>query len=68
LCARFDGGTGPLPRVLVGRAEGLLAELIPLQAAPVMLHGDRHHGRLLAATRQLFLAIDPKGVIGAPAS
>jgi len=36
-------------------------------AAPVLLHGDLHHENILAATRQPWLAIDPKGIVGEPA-
>jgi streptomycin 6-kinase len=32
--------------------------------ASVVLHGDLHHFNILAATRQPWLAIDPKGVVG----
>lgn len=63
----FGGGTGPLPARLVEEAETLFAELIPSQAEPVLLHGDLHHGNILAARRRLWLAIDPKGVVGEPA-
>lgn len=67
LRARFDGGSGPLPAGLVAQAEGLFAELLGSMAAPVLLHGDLHHENILAATRQPWLALDPKGVVGEPA-
>ena len=35
-------------------------------APPVVLHGDLHHFNILAAERQPWLAIDPKGVVGEP--
>ena len=63
----FGGETGPLPAALVEEAEALFAELIPSQAEPVLLHGDLHHGNILAARRRPWLAIDPKGVVGEPA-
>ena len=63
----FSGGTGPLPAPLVEQAEALFAELIASQAEPVLLHGDLHHFNILAARRQPWLAIDPKGVVGEPA-
>ena len=63
----FRGGTGPMPLALVEEAEALFAELIPSQAEPVLLHGDLHHFNILAAQRQPWLAIDPKGVVGEPA-
>ena len=34
---------------------------------PILLHGDLHHGNILAAKRQLWLAIDPQGIAGDPA-
>lgn len=62
----FGGGCGPFPADLVDRARGLFAELIPSQAAPVVLHGDLHHFNILADGGG-WRAIDPKGVIGEPA-
>ena len=56
--------SGPLPQDLASRANALLGELLQ-EGDPVLLHGDLHHGNILSATRQPYLAIDPKGVIGA---
>lgn len=67
LRAQFDGGSGPLPGDLVERAERLFAELLASMAEPVLLHGDLHHYNILAAQRQPWLALDPKGVVGEPA-
>jgi streptomycin 6-kinase len=64
---RFRGGTGPLPRDLVDKAEGLFAELLDSSEDPVVLHGDLHQENILNAQRQPWLAIDPKGVVGEPA-
>jgi streptomycin 6-kinase len=64
---RYGGTTGPLPAALVDRAEGLLAELLSSQAAPVVLHGDLHHLNILAAGPDDWRAIDPHGLIGEPA-
>ena len=64
---RFDGGTGPFPSYWIERAEGLFAELLGSMAEPVLLHGDLHHENILAAERQPWLALDPKGVVGEPA-
>jgi streptomycin 6-kinase len=36
-------------------------------AEQVLLHGDLHHENILAAEREPWLAIDPKGVVGEPA-
>jgi streptomycin 6-kinase len=76
LRARFGGGTGPLPPRLVEMAERLFAELLASSAAPrsprpegveVLLHGDLHHWNILAAEREPWLALDPKGLVGEPA-
>ncbi len=64
---RFGGGTGPLPPRLVGTAEALLRDLNGSATETRLLHGDLHHGNILAAGRAPWLAIDPKGVIGEPA-
>jgi len=64
---RFSGGAGPLPVRLVEEAETLFSELIPSITQPVLLHGDLHPGNILAAERQPWLAVDPKGVVGEPA-
>ena len=60
----FDGGFGPFPRSLVEAAESLYAELSRSMDDPVLLHGDLHHYNILAAAREPWLAIDPKGVVG----
>lgn len=75
LRAEFDGGTGPFPKRLVETAAGLFAELLGSMDELVLLHGDLHHYNVLAAEREplrqaqgrLWLAIDPKGVVGEPA-
>ncbi len=61
---RFGGETGPLPIVLVEKAETLFSGLIGSMGDPVLLHGDLHHYNILSATREPWLAIDPKGVVG----
>jgi streptomycin 6-kinase len=63
---RFEDGTGPFPARLVETAERLFTELLGSMTASVLLHGDLHPGNVLAAERQPWLAIDPKGVIGEP--
>ncbi len=67
LRASFAGGTGPMPTRLVEEAERLFDELGASTAPPVLLHGDLHHGNVLASRRERWLVIDPKGVIGEPA-
>ncbi len=63
----YEGGHGPFPPRLLEQAETLFAELSASMAEPVLLHGDLHHENILAAERQPWLAIDPKGLIGEPA-
>jgi streptomycin 6-kinase len=52
---------------LLEEAETLFAELNASMAEPFLLHGDLHHENILAAEREPWLAIDPKGVVGEPA-
>ncbi|WP_123042186.1 aminoglycoside phosphotransferase family protein [Cohnella candidum] len=61
---RFDGGTGPLPEQSVRLAEERYEALRENPTPHYLLHGDLHHGNLLSADREPWLAIDPKGVIG----
>ena len=63
LRARFDGGTGPLPRELVERAEHLARDFFAEGRPEVLLHGDFHHYNILESERG-WLIIDPKGVTG----
>lgn len=60
----FNGTAGPFPEYLVDAAEKIFAELVPSQGERVLLHGDLHHWNILSGTRQPWLALDPKGVIG----
>ncbi|MCC6386710.1 MAG: phosphotransferase [Dehalococcoidia bacterium] len=61
---RYDGGTGPLPALLVARAEEVFAALLGEAREQVLLHGDLHHTNVLASAREPWLAIDPKGLAG----
>jgi streptomycin 6-kinase len=67
LRAEFNGGSGPYPARLVDEAEMLFSELLGSMSEQVLLHGDLHHANILAASRQPWLSIDPKGVVGEPA-
>jgi streptomycin 6-kinase len=60
----FNGTTGPFPEILVDAADHIFAEFVPSQGEQVLLHGDLHHWNIISATRQPWLALDPKGVIG----
>ncbi|HEX7102362.1 MAG TPA: aminoglycoside phosphotransferase family protein [Nitrolancea sp.] len=64
---RYYEGTGPFPPVLLDRAEQTFAALGEQANDVVLLHGDLHHGNILTAQREPWLAIDPKGVLGVPA-
>ncbi len=63
----FGGGTGPFPEEMVERAERLYAELSGSAPETCLLHGDLHHGNVLSAGREPWLAVDPQGVVGDPA-
>lgn len=64
---RHYGGSGAIPARLFERAERLYHELAASQVERVVLHGDFHQDNILSATREPWLAIDPKGVVGEPA-
>jgi streptomycin 6-kinase len=63
---RFGGGTGPLPARLFEEAERAFDWLLATTAGSLLLHGDLHHDNILSATRQPWLIIDPKGIVGDP--
>jgi streptomycin 6-kinase len=65
--ALFGGKTGPIPTRLFEEAETLFRDLNDSSGETVLLHGDLHHENILAARREPWLAIDPKGVVGEPA-
>lgn len=58
------GAYEDIPKTLQERAQALLLELNP-DSDPVLLHADLHHGNILTATSKPYLAIDPKGIVGA---
>jgi streptomycin 6-kinase len=62
--ARYEGTSGPLPARLFDEAETLFHDLNASAAEPVLLHGDLHQGNIIAARREPWLAIDPKGIVG----
>ena len=63
----FNGGTGPYESRLVEEAETAARELLASTEQLMLLHGDLHHFNILAAEREPWLAIDPKGIVGDPA-
>ena len=64
LRAAFNGGYGPFPPARVDRAAALFRELTGEPGAPALIHGDMNPGNILRATREPWLAIDPKGYAG----
>jgi len=55
-----------LPAALVRAARSALAVLLADAPPAQVLHGDLHHGNLLRAGLDEWVAIDPHGVIGDP--
>lgn len=64
LRGKYAGSTGPLPKNLVSQAEEVYLELSRSNDPQFLLHGDLHHDNVISATREHWLAIDPKGLIG----
>jgi len=60
----FKGTSGPLPARLFDEAEALFRDLNASASELVLLHGDLHQGNIIAARREPWLAIDPKGIVG----
>ena len=52
------------PREYAERALAFYAEISSDAKNIYLLHGDLHHDNILSATREPFLVIDPKGMIG----
>ena len=64
LYQQFYGKSGPFPKALVAQVTELSKDLLKSQTDPVLLHGDFQHYNILSATREPWLSIDPKGVVG----
>ena len=59
----FTPGSSPIPYHFIDKAMELRKDLLT-EKDIVLLHGDLHHDNMLAAKREPFLAIDPKGISG----
>lgn len=59
-------GDGPIPRRMVERAAELFDDLCADAPRETVLHGDLHHGNVLRAEREPWLAIDPSPLVGDP--
>ncbi|WP_135466240.1 aminoglycoside phosphotransferase family protein [Crenalkalicoccus roseus] len=66
LLDRALAGAWPLPRPMLDRAAGLFRDLAASAPAPALLHGDLHHGNILADGPG-WRAVDPRGLCGDPA-
>ena len=55
-----------IPRSIVERAAELFEDLCASAPREAVLHGDLHHGNVLRAGADRWLAIDPHGVVGDP--
>jgi streptomycin 6-kinase len=64
--AIHGNGAGPLPERLFALVGQVWNEIEKAKPADVLLHGDLHHENLLYDNDRGWVAIDPKGVIGAP--
>ncbi|MEU4479951.1 aminoglycoside phosphotransferase family protein [Micromonospora sp. NPDC023966] len=64
LPAKWERLNRPFERRLLDAALGLLAELVPSQGEQVLVNQDLHAGNVLAATREPWLVIDPKPLVG----
>jgi streptomycin 6-kinase len=53
-----------LPQRLFDRGETIFRELAASQGTQYLLHGDLHHGNVLADGKEDWLVVDPKGVVG----
>lgn len=52
------------PQTFIRKAQHYFSELIAASKQDFLLHGDLHHGNILSAQRESYLAIDPKGIVG----
>jgi streptomycin 6-kinase len=52
------------PSAFQNKACEFYEELSSASKCKFLIHGDLHHENILSATREPFLAIDPKGIIG----
>ena len=66
-CGALDDRDSPIPEDIRARATDCFAELDATKECQFLLHGDFHHFNVLRATRDDWLVIDPRGVLGDPA-
>jgi streptomycin 6-kinase len=56
--------TTTFPALFRKKAREFYKELSSNSKTEFLIHGDLHHENILSATREPFLAIDPKGIVG----
>jgi len=61
---RWERNGRPYERSLLDEAVAFLRDAGPAQRGPVLCHQDFHGGNVLRAARELWLAIDPKPLVG----
>jgi streptomycin 6-kinase len=61
---RYELAGRPLPRAMLDTALGAMRDLAASQGEQVLLHQDLHADNVLRATREPWLAIDPKPLVG----
>lgn len=64
LPGQWEVARPPFERALLDAAMDALGSLPPTQGEPVLLHQDLHADNVLAATREPWLTIDPKPLLG----
>jgi streptomycin 6-kinase len=64
LPSRWEQQGRPYERAVLDEAVSFLREAGPAQGQPVLCHQDYHCGNVLRATREEWLAIDPKPLVG----
>lgn len=57
-------GIGPITIEIFQEALEIFKELISTQTELYLLHGDLHHDNILQGSKNTWVAIDPKGLIG----
>jgi len=61
----FEKAAGTnFPSEYQNKARGFYEQLNSNFSHKFIIHGDFHHENILSATREAFLAIDPKGIVG----
>ncbi len=59
LRALYGGGTGPLDKKLIAKAEGIVRNFFAEDYTPTLIHGDFHHYNILSSTRGCTAGVMP---------